>query len=105
MAIVPSAVHEPGSLYGQVQRIDHFGNIRTNIRVGGGRFDPATFGFLEIGSQRISQFFQTYHQAKAGSLLDGRQFRLSEIAANRANAAELLGCASGDPISVHLVQK
>ncbi len=106
MAIVPSAVHEPGSLHGQVQRIDHFGNIRTNIRLGGGRFDPATFSFLEIGNQRIIQFFQTYHQAKAGSLLvlvDSSGYL--EIAANRANAAELLGCMPGDPIIVHLVQK
>lgn len=106
MTIVPSAVHEPGRLQGQVQRIDHFGNIRTNIRAGGGRFDPTAFGFLEIGNQRISQFFQTYAQAQAGSLLvliDSSGFL--EIAANRANAAELLGCEPGDPITVHLVQK
>jgi S-adenosyl-L-methionine hydrolase (adenosine-forming) len=106
MTIVPAAVHATGCLQGQVQRIDHFGNIRTNIRAGGGRFDPATFGFLKVGDQRISDFFQTYTQAKRGSLLvlvDSSGYL--EIAANQANAAELLGCAPGDPISVHLAQK
>ena len=106
MAIVPSAVHAAGCLQGQVQRIDHFGNIRTTIRADGNRFDPAVFGFLEIGNQRISQFVHTYQQADMGSLLvliDSSGFL--EIAANQANAAELIGCAPGDPVIVHLGRK
>lgn len=106
MAIVPAAVHTAGSLQGQVQRIDHFGNIRTTIRADSNRFDPAVFGFLEIGDQRISQFVPTYHQAAIGSLLvliDSSGYL--EIAANQASAAELIGCTPGDPVIVHLGRK
>jgi S-adenosyl-L-methionine hydrolase (adenosine-forming) len=34
MIIVPSVLAEAGCLHGQVQRIDHFGNVRTSLRVG-----------------------------------------------------------------------
>lgn len=106
MAIVPSAAHAAGCLQGQVQRIDHFGNIRTTIRADGNRFDPADFGFLEIGDQRISRFVPTYQQAETGSLLvliDSSGFL--EIAANQASAAALIGCTPGDPVTVHCVRK
>jgi len=106
MAIVPAAIHAAGCLQGQVQRIDHFGNIRTTIRAGAGRFDPTAFTFVEIGDQRISQFGRTYHDAKTGALLvliDSSGYL--EIAANQASAAALIDCVPGDPVTVHLTQK
>ena len=106
MAIVPAAITADGCLLGQVQRIDHFGNIRTTIQASDERFKTVTFDFLEVGKQQISQFFQTYSEAATGSLLvlvDSSGYL--EIAANRASAAELLGCAPGDPIMVHLARK
>lgn len=48
--------------------IDHFGNVRTSIRAGGGRFDPTSFGFLEIGDQRVAPLVRTYNEAPTGSL-------------------------------------
>jgi S-adenosylmethionine hydrolase len=106
MAIVPTAVHEAGCLRGQVQRIDHFGNVRTSIRAGGGRFDPTCFAFLEIGGQQIAQVVRTYSEAPLGSLfvlIDSSGYL--EIAANQASAAQMIGCVPGDPITVHLVKK
>jgi len=100
---VPSAVPEPGCLHGQVQGIDHFGNIRTTLRVGNGHLDPAVFDFLEIGGRRITQLAGTYHQAPAGvliALIDSSGYL--EIAANQASAAAILGCSSGERVTVHL---
>ncbi|ADW18554.1 protein of unknown function DUF62 [Desulfobulbus propionicus DSM 2032] len=106
MAIVPATVAAAGCLQGQVLRIDHFGNVRTSIRAGGGRFDPTCFGFLEIGDQQIAQLVRTYNEAQSGTLfvlIDSSGYL--EIAANQASAAQMIGCSVGDPITVHLVQK
>ncbi len=106
LTIVPTAVPKAHCLNGQVQRIDHFGNIRTTIRVGPGYLDPASFDFLEIGGQRINRLDRTYADVASGALLalvDSSGFL--EIAANQANAAERLGCLLGDRIILHLVQK
>ena len=70
------------------------------------RFDPTSFGFLEIGDQRVAQLVRTYNEAPTGSLfvlVDSSGYL--EIAANQASAAAMIGCAAGDPITVHLVQK
>ncbi len=106
LAIIPSAVLEPGYLHGQVQRIDHFGNIRTTIRAGRGSWDPAAFGFLEINGQRVTQLVRTYNEVPTGVLLalvDSSGYL--EIAANQASAAKILGCSPGERVIVHLVQK
>lgn len=104
MAIVPSAFHEAGCVHGHVQRIDHFGNIRTSIKASGTYFNPATFDYLEIGNQRISRFVRTYQEAGIGSLLvlvDSSGY--VEIAANQASAAERIACTPGDPVTIHLL--
>ena len=102
-AIVPATVPGTNCLYGQIQRIDHFGNIRTTIRGGRGGFDPARFAGLDIGGQRIDTLARTYGEARPGQLLtlfDSNGYL--EVAANQASAAELLDCAPGDPVTVHL---
>ena len=106
MAIVPATIQDSGCLHGQVQRIDHFGNVRTSIRAGSGRFDPTCFGFLEIGGRHIAPLVRTYNEAPSGSLfvlIDSSGYL--EVAANQASAAKMIGCAPGDPITVHLVHK
>lgn len=102
-AIVPACVPGSDCLHGQIQRIDHFGNIRTTIRGGRGGFDPARFAGLDIGGQRIDTLARTYGEARPGQLLtlfDSNGYL--EVAANQASAAELLDCAPGDPVTVHL---
>ena len=103
MIVMPSVVPEAGCCCGQVARIDHFGNIRTTIGTGPGRLDPATFGWLEIGGRCISQLTQTYAEVEAGTLLvliDSSGY--VEVAANQARAVDILGCAPGDRVTVHL---
>jgi S-adenosylmethionine hydrolase len=106
LSIVPTAILEANCLNGQVQHIDHFGNIRTTIRVGPGYLDSASFDFLEIGTQRINRLDRTYAEVASGELLalvDSSGFL--EIAANQASAADRLGCRLGDQIILHLVRK
>ena len=103
MVIVPASVHGDNCLLGQVQRIDHFGNVRTTIRTG--LFDPPRFAWAEIGGHRVERLHRTYTEAPAGALLalvDSSGYL--EIAANQANAAEQLGCRPGDPVTVHLTR-
>lgn len=104
-AIVPATVPGTDCLHGQIQRIDHFGNIRTTIRGGRGGFDPAGFAGLDIGGQRINTLARTYAEARPGqllALLDSSGYL--EVAANQASAAEILDCAPGDPVTLHLKQ-
>ena len=104
-AIVPATVPGTDCLHGQIQRIDHFGNIRTTIRGGRGGFDPVGFASLDIGGQRINTLARTYAEARPGqllALLDSSGYL--EVAANQASAAEILDCAPGDPVTLHLKQ-
>jgi S-adenosylmethionine hydrolase len=106
MVNLPSTVHAAGCLQGQVQRIDHFGNLQTTIRVDSGWFDPTLFSFAEIGTQRINRFAHAYHEAPPGALLALiSSTGYLEIAANQASAAALTGCRPGDPVIVHLARK
>jgi S-adenosylmethionine hydrolase len=101
---VPSAVAEDDCLHSQVQRIDHFGNIRTTIREG--HWESASFHYLEIAGQRITTLARTYSEVAPGALLalfDSAGYL--EIAANQASAAEILGSSPCDRIIVHLVKK
>ncbi|MDY0391462.1 SAM hydrolase/SAM-dependent halogenase family protein [Desulfobulbus oligotrophicus] len=103
--LVPESVRKDGCVSGQVQRIDHFGNIQTSIQAGDVVFEPSAFDFLQIGDHRISQFVRTYQDAAPGSLLvlinsSGHV----EIAANQASAAERIGCIQGDPVTLHLLE-
>ena len=103
LIIVPSIVPEAKSLHGQVQRIDHFGNVRTTIRVGRGHLETAAFQSLEISDRRIATLARTYSDVAPGALLvliDSSGYL--EIAANQASAAEILSCVPGDRITVHL---
>lgn len=104
LIIVPSTVQESKRMHGQVQRIDHFGNIRTTLRVGRGCLETTSFQSLEISGRSIATLARTYSDVAPGALLalsDSSGYL--EIAANQASAAEILGCVPGDEITVHLV--
>ncbi len=106
--VTPAVVAEADGLQlqGLIQRIDHFGNIRTNIHAGHDRSNFDFFDFLELGDQRITQLVKTYCEGPEGGLLvliDSSGYL--EIAANQASAAEILGCAPGEGVTVHFVQK
>ena len=105
MVIVPTVSVDAHCLRGEVQRIDHFGNVRTSIRVGRGPFTPERFACVETGGHRITRLCRTYAEVPPGEMLvliDSGNFL--EIAANQANAAERLGCQPGDPVTVHLTR-
>jgi S-adenosyl-L-methionine hydrolase (adenosine-forming) len=102
--VTESSVSRQGHrLHGQVRHIDHFGNIRTNIRCRSGQVDLRSVDELEIGGRRITHLARTYSEAEIGALLvlvDSSGYL--EIAANRANAAVVLGISIGDAVIAHL---
>jgi S-adenosylmethionine hydrolase len=92
---LPDAFEEAGILHGQVIRVDHFGNMMTNIR------QDVLMNFLgpfeaviKVGEQIIEGLSRTYEEAEQGVLLGliGSLGRL-EIAANLGRA-----CDHVDPI-------
>jgi len=86
---------------GQVLRVDHFGNLITNVdrrsfdRVAGGPLD------IRVGSHVISRVVSTYADVASGEVcaLFGSTDHL-EIAANGASAAARLDLARGAPVHV-----
>lgn len=98
---LPAALPLAGGVQGQVLGIDHFGNIRTSLRAGDGRFDAQGFGMLEINGWRIERWVTVYSEVPVGTLAaltDSCGF--VEVAANQARAAALIGCQPGDPVMV-----
>ena len=88
---------------GEVQRIDRFGNLITNIDRKA--FDHLAKGALqiEVGGHVVSRVVSTYSDAAAGEVfaLFGSSDHL-EIAANGSSAARELGLERGVP--VHIVR-
>jgi len=88
---------------GEVQRIDRFGNLITNIDRR--TFDQLAKGSLqiEVGGHLVSRVVSTYSDAAAGEVfaLFGSSDHL-EIAANGSSAARQLGLERGVP--VHIVR-
>lgn len=88
---------------GRVLGIDHFGNLRTSIRA---QDLPEQGGFiaLEINGQCLERLVTTYSEIPDGApavLIDSCGFL--EIAANQGSAAQLVGGATGDLVTVHCV--
>jgi S-adenosylmethionine hydrolase len=100
------AAMQPSKLAGQTWRgsilkTDRFGNLITNFHVH--QFPDVKTSPIEVrvNGQRINRFALTYADTDAGELLVavGSSGYL-EIAANRANAAQTLGCRAGDPVEL-----
>jgi len=100
---LPKVLFEDGTLRGIVVRIDHFGNVVTNLdrrscerlTDGGGSFQ------LTVRGQAISRMVSTYADIPRGDIgaLFGSTDHL-ECAAQAASAAERLGVTVGDPVEL-----
>ena len=98
---IPHLERADGRIDGQVLRVDRFGNLITNIdrktfeTLGGGPLD------IRIGPHEVSRVVSTYADAAAGEVcaLFGSTDHL-EIAANGANAADVLDLRRGAPVHV-----
>ncbi len=100
--VFPDPIISENRIEGQVLQIDHFGNIRSNIRAAVlNKFTAAAEWRITIKKQRISAVRNTYADAEAGefiALVDSGGYL--EIAVNMGNAARSLRCRIGDPIFV-----
>ncbi|MGE4560007.1 MAG: S-adenosyl-l-methionine hydroxide adenosyltransferase family protein [Desulfobulbus sp.] len=98
---LPRPASVDGGLRGQVLSVDHFGNVRTNLRLDEESLNPSNFSALEIQGHRISTMAAAYSEVPVGGLLVLRDSSgFLEIAANQANAAVLIGCVPGDPLTL-----
>ena len=103
---VPEVRSFSDRLDGRVLAVDHFGNVRTSIRIDREVFTPAMFPVVEINGRHLAQVATCYSEASPGGLLvlvDSSGFL--EIAANQKNAAVLIGCASGDHLRLEFHKK
>jgi len=94
---------EGSVLRGRVARVDHFGNVVTNLdrrtceRLAGGQGALQ----LRVGEQPIARIVSTYADLAPGEVgaLYGSTDHL-ECSASSANAADLLGVKVGDPVEL-----
>ena len=89
-------------ILGCVVRIDHFGNLITNIS----RADLQQLAIniaditVDIGSHRLTSWYQNYSQAPPGQpLILVNSGGLIEVAINRDHAARRLNCGINDAVS------
>jgi hypothetical protein len=102
---LPEPVISADSITGQVLQIDHFGNIRSNIRQAdldrffSGREQAQCA--ISLNGRKISGISTTYADAEPGSLLallDSAGY--VEIAVNMDSAAQMTCCRVGDSVTV-----
>ncbi len=88
---------------GAVLKVDRFGNLITNFHVN--QFDSVKTRPIElrVAGQTIRRFALTYADTEIGEtfVVLGSSGYL-EIAANQANAAELLGSSAGAPVELKM---
>ena len=101
---VPPFALVGNTLHAQVQHIDHFGNIRTSVRIDQPYFHASRFACLDIGGKRITRLCRFYSEARPGELLalvDSSGYL--EIAVCQGKASAALGSVPGDPITLYFV--
>lgn len=117
---LPTLSITPHSIRGEVVRIDHFGNLLTNIRHlqwinddtiefrpenGDGPPKQITATKVQVmcGWHTLDRIQQTYSQVPQGRKLAlvGSEGEL-EIAVNQGNAEEALSIKVGDPVTLHI---
>lgn len=88
---------------GQVLKVDHFGNLITNLRAN--EFDIAGAKHFELmaGSQIVSRFARNYQESDFGELfvIEGSSGYL-EVSVCQGSAAKQLGCGAGAPLELSL---
>ncbi len=99
---IPAAERREDGITGEVLRVDHFGNLITNI--GRNAFDWLVSGgrvAVRVASHDIGQVVNTYADVAPGEVcaLVGSTDHL-EIAVNRGSAAERLGVTRGAKVHV-----
>jgi S-adenosylmethionine hydrolase len=104
---LPEPRREGDSLVGQIVRIDHFGNLITNIhRSELERFLMAAPPVIEVGRKTIEGLGQAYTDVRQGELLaltDSSDYL--EIAVNRGRAAEAIDLRSDLILGLEVVVK
>jgi S-adenosylmethionine hydrolase len=99
---VPEPAVSEEKVAGEVLRVDHFGNLVTNVDrrtfdrfAGSGRIE------VTVGSQPVEKVVATYSEVEPGAVcaLFGSTEHL-EIAVNGGSAAERLGLSRGAPITI-----
>ncbi len=99
---IPKTQLDEHGITGRVIHVDRFGNIQTTITSGNiSLYQPSSFAGIFIRSSKINAISSTYSDSAEGELLaviDSAGHL--EIARNRGNAAEHIGCKIGDPVSV-----
>ena len=101
----PQVKWEKGRLSGRAVRVDHFGNVITNIRSENLKsLRKPEQAVVKIGPLVIRGIRETYSDAKAGDLLAllGSSGRL-EIAVNLGRACDRLGADSGRIIGMEVL--
>lgn len=104
---LPVAKAHRGLLRGHVLRVDHFGNLITNIRRGEiHRYLGSAEAITEIGNLVVEGVHETYAEAKPGEALAliGSSGCL-EIAVNLGRACERVGSVSGDLFGMSVAVK
>ena len=101
---VPRPAADAQQLRGEILRVDHFGNLISNI-------DRSTFDTfrherairIRLGTHEVERLVQTYAEAPEGTIcaLFGSTDHL-EVARNGGNAAEHLACGRGAPLQIDL---
>jgi hypothetical protein len=93
---VPHPYEQDGFLYGQIVRIDHFGNLLTNLsRERVEAFLQSHSPRIEVGQRILGKIHSVYAEVAPGeilALMDSSGYL--EIAANRGRATDLLGIDS-----------
>jgi S-adenosylmethionine hydrolase len=90
---IPKALRKGDTLYGQVIRVDHFGNLITNIhRTDLVQFLKSAFPLIELGQLAIKNLSEIYSDGEEGEVLAliNSSGRL-EIAVNLGRASEYAG--------------
>jgi len=88
---------------GTILKVDHFGNLATNLHID--QFaDIKTRAFeLKIGGQALSRLALTFTECEPGEVfvIVGSSGYL-EIASNQGSAAQALGCGAGTPVALKI---
>ncbi len=89
---------------GTILKVDHFGNLITNLHIDHFAAVKTRPFELRVGLQRIRRLALTYSETAIGEVfaIVGSSGYL-EIAANQASAAKLLGCSAGAPVELELL--
>jgi S-adenosylmethionine hydrolase len=99
---LPEARFGDTAIEGEIVRVDHFGNLISNIdRRGFERFTGGGSISVAVGTRDIPRIVATYAEASAGDLcaLFGSTDHL-EVAVSAGNAAATLGLGRGAPVVV-----